>query len=129
MEMVPWLWMPITSPGHASAAISRSLAMKVSALASFISLPVRTWKVFMPALKRPEQTRMKATRSRCCGSMLAWILNTKPVSLFSSGAISRPVVERACGAGACSTKKSSSGCTPKLLTPEPKNTGVCLPSR
>ena len=31
------------------------------------------------ALELPEQTRMKAMRSRWFGSMLAWILNTKPV--------------------------------------------------
>ncbi|MNR52732.1 hypothetical protein D3C85_1726280 [compost metagenome] len=83
IEMVPWLWMPITSPGNALSAISRSEAMKVSALASLTSLPVRTWKAFMPAWNAPEHTRMNATRSRCCGSMLAWILKTKPVSLGS----------------------------------------------
>jgi len=42
---------------------------------------------------------------------------------------SRVVVARGRGAGACSTKKSSSSCTPKLFTAEPKNTGVCLPAR
>ena len=83
----------------------------------------------MPASYLPEHTRRKATRSRCCGSMLAWILNTKPVNVSSSGATTRPVVARACGPGACSTKKSSSGCTPKLFTAEPKNTGACLPAR
>ena len=103
--------------------------MKVSALASFTSLPLRTWKAFIPALNLPEHTRMNATRSRCCGSMFAWILNTKPVSFSSCGATSRPVVACGCGGGACSTKKSSSGCTPKLFTPEPKNTGVCSPRR
>jgi len=129
IEIVPWLCRPITSPGYALSAISRSLAMKVSALASFTSLPVRVWNAFMPAVNRPEQMRMNATRSRCCGSMFAWILNTKPVSFSSAGATSRVVVARGRGAGACSTKKSSSSCTPKLLTAEPKNTGVCLPDR
>src|SRR6185312_12316262 len=48
IEMVPWLCKPITSPGYASSAISRSDAMKVNALASFTSLPVRTCSAFMP---------------------------------------------------------------------------------
>src|SRR6476469_9372230 len=58
MEMVPWLWMPITSPGYAVSTISRSLAMKVSALASFSSLPVRACSAFMPAVNLTEQRRM-----------------------------------------------------------------------
>jgi hypothetical protein len=49
--------------------------------------------------------------------------------LLLAGCTSREVVARALGAGACSTKKSSSNCTPKLLTAEPKNTGVCFPDR
>ena len=61
--------------------------MKVSALASFTSLPRA--HVEAPSCRRsnlPEQMRMNATRSRCCGSMFAWILNTKPVSLLFVGA-------------------------------------------
>jgi hypothetical protein len=38
----PWLWMPMMSPATASSLATRSLAMKVSALASFISFAVRT---------------------------------------------------------------------------------------
>ena len=72
---------------------------------------------------------MKAMRSRCAGSMLAWILKTKPLSLDSSLVTSREVVARGPGAGALSTKASSSGVTPKLLIAEPKNTGVCSPAR
>ena len=45
-------------------------------------LPVVVFSV-MPRRKRPETTRIIATRSRCFGSMFAWILNTKPVTLFS----------------------------------------------
>ena len=41
-----------------------------------ISLPVRTCCTFIPRSKRPEQTRRKATRSRCARSMFAWILKT-----------------------------------------------------
>src|SRR3546814_2480121 len=47
IEIVPWLWMPITSPGQAVSTISRSDAMNVSALASFSSLPVRVCSAFI----------------------------------------------------------------------------------
>ena len=103
--------------------------MKVSALASFISLPLRTWKAFMPAVNLPEHTRMNATRSRCCGSMLAWILNTKPLSFGSNASTARCTVVRGSGAGACRAKCASSSSTPKLEMAEPKNTGVCWPAR
>ena len=67
-------------------------------------------------------------RSRCLGSMLAWILNTKPENFGSLGATLRVFAGRASGAGDNSTTASSSDCTPKLFTAEPKNTGVCFPS-
>jgi hypothetical protein len=38
-------------------------------------------------------------------------------------------VGRGSGGGECSTKAESSSRTPKLLTAEPKNTGVCFASR
>ena len=117
------------SPGQALSTCSRSCAMKVSALAALTCLPMRTCSIFMPLSKRPEQMRMKATRSRCAGSMLACTLNTKPVRAASSAATVRPTVSRSPGGGACSTKASSRGVTPKLLIAEPKNTGVCLPAR
>jgi hypothetical protein len=41
---------------------------------------------FMARWKRPEATRTKAMRSRCCGSILACTLNTKPTR-GSSGEI------------------------------------------
>ena len=47
----------------------------------------------MPRLKVPETIRMKAIRSRCCGSMLAWTLNTKPVTSSRVG-LDRPVARR-----------------------------------
>src|SRR4030042_598553 len=37
----PWLWMPMMSPATASSMRVRSLAMKTTALAIFMSLPVR----------------------------------------------------------------------------------------
>jgi hypothetical protein len=68
-------------------------------------------------------------RSRCAGSMFAWILNTKPVNFSSSGVTTRVTVGRGSGGGAHSTKASSTSRTPKLLIAEPKNTGVWTPMR
>ncbi len=67
---------------------------------------------------------MNAIRSRWPGSMLAWILNTKPVSLASSASTTRCSVGRGRGPGECFTKALKASRTPKLLTAEPKNTGV-----
>ena len=77
------------SPAQASSASSRSCARKSIGLAIAIGLPVRTWKSFMPRWKCPEQSRTKATRSRCFGSMLAWTLKTKPVTAGSQAPIAR----------------------------------------
>ena len=68
-------------------------------------------------------------RSRCLGSMFAWILKMNPVNLDSSGATSRLDVSRGLGLGAMSMKVSSISCTPKLFTALPKKTGASLPSR
>ena len=68
-------------------------------------LPVRTWCSFMPRLKWPEQRRTNAMRSRCFGSMFAWILKTKPVTLSSVGATSR---RPAAGAAAAQSARPSS---------------------
>ncbi len=68
-------------------------------------------------------------RSRWRGSMLAWILNTKPENGASTGATAREPASRGCGAGAHLTSACRISCTPKLLMPEPKNTGVCVPAR
>ena len=43
----------------------------------------------MPRSKWPEQSRTKATRSRCLGSMLAWTLKTKPVTAGSQAPTAR----------------------------------------
>ena len=51
----------------------------------------------MPRWKRPEHRRTNATRSRCLGSMLAWTLNTKPVTLSSPGSTVRASL--GCGRG------------------------------
>ncbi len=68
-------------------------------------------------------------RSRWPGSMLAWILKTKPASAGSSAVTLRVVVCRGRGGGACATNCASSSSTPKLLIAEPKNTGVWRASR
>ncbi len=72
---------------------------------------------------------MKAMRSRCAGSMFAWILNTKPVSFGSPGSTTRSRAARDSGGGEYRVKLRSSSSTPKLLMAEPKNTGVCFPAR
>ena len=81
------------------------------------------------ARKVPEHIFIKAMRSRWFGSMLACILNTKPVILGRR--------ERRCGSrwsrgaarGLCVMKHSSNSRTPKLFTAEPKNTGATSPRR
>ena len=86
IRRVPWLGMPTTSPAKACSASARSCAKKNCGAFSAIGLPVRTSLAFMPRVSRPEDTRMKAMRSRWFGSMLAWILNTKPLILGSCAA-------------------------------------------
>ena len=83
----------------------------------------------MPRVSRPEQTRMKAMRSRWFGSMLAWILKTKPVMRFSCAATRRVSADCARGGGANSASASMRSRTPKFFSAEPKNTGVRCPSR
>ncbi len=86
-------------------------------------LPVVAWVRTMPRSKRPEHTRMKAMRSRCDVSMLAGTLNTNP----ENGASSGPPPSssgRGAGEGTRSTTASSRKRTPKLVSAEPKNTGV-----
>jgi len=76
-------------------------------------------------------------RSRWLASILACTLKTTPLKASSSGCTSLMTgclltmkeLVRAPGEGARSTSASSTSITPKLLTPEPKNTGVCLPAR
>ena len=89
MRSWPWFGMPMMSPAQASSASSRSWARKSTGFATAIGLPVRTWWSFMPRSKWPEQSRTKATRSRCLGSMLAWTLKTKPVTAGSQAPTAR----------------------------------------
>ncbi len=68
-------------------------------------------------------------RSRCLGSMFAWILNTKPEKGASAGCTTRSPPSRGCGGGAHCVSASRISCTPKLLIPEPKKTLVWRPAR
>ena len=79
----------------------------------------------MPRSKWPEHTRMNAMRSRCAGSMLAWILNTKPENFGSAGCTARTWRRARAAAAPVDAARPEFRCTPKLLMAEPKNTGVC----
>jgi hypothetical protein len=56
-------------------------------------------------------------------------LNTNPVKPGSTGSTARAPASRGCGGGAQSTSARRISRTPKLLMPEPKNTGVWRPAR
>ena len=75
----------------------------------------------------PETIFKKANLSRCLGSILAWILNTKPVIFSSLESTRRISACLGCGCGAISTKQSNNSLTPKLFKAEPKNTGCNSP--
>ena len=109
--------------------MARSCAKKNCGAESEIGLPVRTSRAFMPRLSLPEQTRMKAMRSRWFGSMFAWILNTKPVMRGSVGSTRRLSASWPRGGGATLARPSMRSRTPKLRSAEPKKTGVRWPSR
>src|SRR3546814_4279158 len=81
--------MPMMSPGKASSASSRLCAKKKIGLGTAIGLPVCTWVSFMPRLNLPEHSRMKATRSRCCGFMFACTLTMNPETAGSPGSTTR----------------------------------------
>ena len=61
--------------------------------------------------------------------MFAWILNTKPENFGSAALTTRSIAARGKGAGECFTNELKSSRTPKLLTAEPKNTGVWRAAR
>ena len=72
---------------------------------------------------------MNAKRSRCFGSILAWILNTKPDILASFGLTNLVSESFGLGDGAIAIKQSKSSLTPKLFNAEPKKTGCSFPSK
>jgi hypothetical protein len=61
--------------------------------------------------------------------MLACILNTKPVNLFSVGSTNLTLVFLEIGSGLILQKESRSSFIPKLFTALPKNTGAILPDK
>ena len=98
----------------------RSRAMNCWGLRSRIGLPVRTCRTSIPASNRPETIRTNAIRSRCRGSMFAWILNTKPVKPGDVGVMGPMVESRGRGGGARERKSRRNGSTPKLVSALPK---------
>ncbi len=125
----PWLGMPMMSPAKASSSNSRRCDKKLTTVFGRSSLPERTTLSFMPRSKCPLAQRTKAMRSRCAGSILAWILNTTPLNLGSVGCTVRCKAGLGPGGGARSTSASSTSRTPKLLIAEPNSIGVCCPAR
>ena len=99
---------------------SNSLAVKQAAIRAAAAKVDEVVFSFMPRLKCPEQSRRKAIRSRCLGSMLAWILNITPLTFPSVGSTSRSRVGCARGDGAWAASPSSSSCTPNELIALPK---------
>ncbi len=89
----------------------------------------RKIKEFLLRSNVPEHIFRKAIRSRWFGSILACILNTKPVILGSVGSTVRVSVGEGRGEGAISMKVSSNSFTPKLLMALPKKTGASSPAR
>ena len=61
----------MTSPGYASFTVSRSLPKILCELERRTFFSEREWYTVMSRSNLPEQTRMKAMRSRCFGSMFA----------------------------------------------------------
>ena len=129
MRIVPWLGTPMMSPGKASSTPARLRAWNSIALPTRRSRSLRCRRTRRPRSKRPETMRTNATRSRCAGSMLAWILKTRPVKPASAGSTVRSVAARGCGGGAISTNVSSIASTPSPPRAMPKKTGVSVPAR
>ena len=120
IRSVPRLGMPTTSPAYASSTSERSCAKKNCGVCSAITFPVRTCFAFMPRVRRPEQTRMNAMRSRWLGSMFAWILKMIPVISGSVATTVRVAALRLSGGGAKDTSASRRSRTPKFLSALPK---------
>ena len=89
----------------------------------------------MPRANCPEQMRTKAMRSRCCGSMFAWILNTKPEKV---GVVGEPAARssvlrgaraaapgRRSGRGRARARSCSSRCRRRRASPGRPGTSRC----
>ena len=85
MRRVPWLGMPMMSPAIGVfgqfAVLGEEELRRVD---RHVFAGARQPRLHA-AREWPEQKRTKAMRSRWLGSMLAWILNTKPVIFASRG--------------------------------------------
>ena len=119
---------PTMSPAQASSMVSLRWAMNCVGLEKRTVLPLRMCRYGALRTNFPEQTLQKAMQERWLGSMLAVILKMKPVNFFSSGVTSRSSAITGRGAGAILQKQSSSSCTPKLVSAEPKKTGASMAS-
>ena len=88
----------------------------------------RTLRSFMPRLNVPEHSRTKAMRSRWFGSMLAWTLNTKPVTAsvgrHRSAGLGRLRARRRRPVG---DRVEQLARRRRPCSAEPKNTGVMWP--
>ena len=112
--------------------LARSLAMKITTLAIFISLPVR-------AVSDLHAGAVMAGTDAQEGDAVAVVRVHVGLDLeHEAGERGLGRVRTHCalgrhrarsGAGAQSSSARSISRTPKLLMPEPKNTGVCLPAR
>ena len=96
---------------------------------SATGFPVPLCQTSMPFSKAPDTIRMKASRSRWAGFMLAWILKMNPEKYGSSGPITPRSLSRGRGGGVNCRNRSRKGSTPKLVTADPKNMGVSSPAR
>jgi len=115
--------------GQASSTLARSWAMKMMALDSRMSLPMRWWRTFIPRLNLPEQILRKAIPVPVRRVHVRLDFEYEAGELLFMGDTVRVVVSLGIGAGAISTKASSISLTPKLLTAAAKKTGVWLPLR
>lgn len=68
---------------HGIGHILTTFRHKLSNIRQFSPLPVRGRLTLMPRSNSPDTIRTKAIRSRWRGSMLAWILKTKPEKSLS----------------------------------------------
>ena len=126
----PWLWMPMMSPATASSLATRSLAMNVITLASLISRP----SALVLHLHRRRVAAGAHAEERDAVAVLG--VHVRLDLEHEAGERGfrrlRPSARRRRAAAAAAPSRSARcriSCTPKLLMPEPKNTGVCRPAR
>ena len=119
---------PIISPAYASSTICLSCAIICCGCESLIFLPPCTWNDSMPAVNLPEQILIKAILSRCALFILACILNTNAEKSSFTGSIIPSEEFLGSGGVVILRKCCKNVSTPKLVSAEPKNTGVRSPA-